>query len=85
MGGIRHGSAYSAQLMMGLDLDTDRLVGMKGGTIRFYVTNRHGQNLANTAIGNNTSVQEIWGTQTPIWLNLRGTKNYLITIRIGRR
>lgn len=63
VGGIRHGSAYSAQLMMGLDLDTDRLVGLKGGTIRFYVTNRHGQNLANTAIGNNTSVQEIWGTQ----------------------
>lgn len=62
-GGLRHGAAYAGQVYMGLDLDMDRIAGIGGGTIHFAVTNRHGDSLANTAIGNNTSVQEIWGTQ----------------------
>jgi porin len=34
-----------------------------GGTLHLAITNRHGQSLSSIALGNNTSVQEIWGTQ----------------------
>jgi porin len=34
-----------------------------GGAIHFAVTNRHGKSLSAIALGNNTSVQEVWGTQ----------------------
>ncbi|MFT9100385.1 MAG: carbohydrate porin, partial [Zymomonas mobilis subsp. pomaceae] len=63
VGGVKQGSAYSAQLLMGFDFDMDRLFGMTGSIIHFYITQRHGKNLAETSIGNNTSVQEIYGTQ----------------------
>lgn len=63
IGGIRQKAAHSGQVFMGVDFDSDRILGIKGGTLHFAVTNRHGENLANIAIGNNTSVQEIWGTQ----------------------
>lgn len=41
----------------------DRIVGIGGGTIHAAITNRHGDSLSALALGNNTSVQEIWGTQ----------------------
>ena len=62
-GGIRQGSAYAGQLLMGFDLDMVRLAGAKGGMLHFDVTNRHGSNLAADAIGNDTSVQEVYGGQ----------------------
>lgn len=62
-GGLRRASAYTGQVYMGADFDMDRIVGIGGGTVHFAVTNRHGKSLSNIAIGNNTSVQEVWGTQ----------------------
>lgn len=49
--------------MVGTDVDMDRLFGWNGATVKLYVTNRHGTNLANSSIGNSTSVQEIYGGQ----------------------
>jgi len=62
-GGVRKDAAYAGQVYVGADLDMDRIAGIAGASIHAAVTNRHGQNLAATAIGNNTSVQEIYGTQ----------------------
>lgn len=62
-GGLRRASAYTGQVYMGADFDMDRIAGIGGGTLHFAVTNRHGKSLSNIAIGNNTSVQEVWGTQ----------------------
>lgn len=62
-GGLRRASAYTGQVYMGADLDMDRIAGIGGGTLHFAVTNRHGKSLSGIAIGNNTSVQEVWGTQ----------------------
>lgn len=62
-GGLRRDAAYTGQVYVGADLDMDRIVGIPNGTIHFAVTNRHGDSLSAIAIGNNTSVQEVWGTQ----------------------
>lgn len=62
-GGLRRKAAHAGQLYIGADLDLDRIAGIGGGALHFAVTNRHGDNLSQIAIGNNTSVQEIWGTQ----------------------
>ena len=62
-GGLDRKAAYAGQLYLGADLDLDRIAGIGGGALHFAVTNRHGDNLSQIAIGNNTSVQEIWGTQ----------------------
>ncbi len=62
-GGRKSGDAYAGQLMVGTDVDMDRLFGWNGATVKLYVTNRHGTNLANSSIGNSTSVQEIYGGQ----------------------
>ena len=62
-GGLRRDAAYAGQIYVGADLDMDRIVGIGGGTIHAAITNRHGESLSALALGNNTSVQEIWGTQ----------------------
>ena len=62
-GGIRRGSAYAGQLFLGADLDLHKMLGWNATSVHIAVTQRHGQSLASEAIGNNTSVQEIYGTQ----------------------
>lgn len=63
VGGLRQSVAYAGQVYVGADLDMNRIVGISGATIHAAVTNRHGESLSALAIGNNTSVQEIFGTQ----------------------
>jgi porin len=62
-GGIRQGTAYAQQLLAGVDVDLGRLIGLAGGTLHVDVTHRYGNNLAVDDIGNDTSVQEIYGGQ----------------------
>jgi porin len=62
-GGIRQGTAYADQLLAGFDLDLGRLIDVPGGTLHVDVTHRAGNNLATDDIGNNTSIQEIYGGQ----------------------
>ncbi|WP_206243771.1 carbohydrate porin [Novosphingobium terrae] len=62
-GGLSQKTAYAGQVYAGVDLDMGKIAGVNGGTVHFAVTNRHGPSLSNIALGNNTSVQEIWGTQ----------------------
>lgn len=62
-GGLRDKAAYSGQVYVGADADMGKIAGLDGGTLHLAITNRHGQSLSSIALGNNTSVQEIWGTQ----------------------
>ncbi|KQT60978.1 porin [Methylobacterium sp. Leaf456] len=61
IGGIRQGTAYAAQLFFGIDADLNRLAGIAGATLHTIVTQRHGRSLSGDFIGNDTSVQEIFG------------------------
>jgi len=62
-GGIRQGSDYAGQIYLGGDFDMSKIAGLDGTTIHVAITQRHGRNLAADDIGNNTSVQEVYGTQ----------------------
>jgi len=62
-GGIRQGSDYAGQIYLGTDFDMAKIAGLTGTTIHVAITQRHGRNLAADDIGNNTSVQEVYGTQ----------------------
>jgi porin len=62
-GGIRQGGDYAGQLYLGGDFDLNRIAGWQGATLHIAITQRHGSNLAADDIGNNTSVQEVYGTQ----------------------
>ena len=63
VGGIQQGAAYTGQAFLGIDFDMKTLANIDGGAVHFVVTQRHGNNLAADYIGNNTSVQEVYGTQ----------------------
>ena len=63
VGGIQQGAAYTGQAFLGIDFDMKTLANIDGGAVHFVVTQRHGNNLAADYIGNNTSVQEVFGTQ----------------------
>ncbi|GAM06247.1 carbohydrate porin [Novosphingobium sp. MBES04] len=62
-GGLRRDAAYAGQVYVGADFDVERIAGIAGGTLHAAITNRHGESLSALALGNNTSVQEIYGTQ----------------------
>ena len=62
-GGFARKSAYTGQIYVGADFDLEKIAGIDGGSLHVAITNRHGQSLSQIAIGNNTSVQEVWGTQ----------------------
>ena len=55
-GGLDRTGAYAGQLMLGADVDLDRLVSWKGAKLHVAFVNRHGDNLSDEGIGNSTSV-----------------------------
>jgi porin len=62
VGGMRQGQDYAGEMEIGADFDLGRLSGWQGGFVHFVMTERHGRNLSADYIGNNTKVQEIYGT-----------------------
>lgn len=62
-GGKKEKSAYAGQLYLGADINLDKAFGWTDTTLHLAATNRHGNNLAEKALGNSTSVQEIYGGQ----------------------
>ncbi|ASG22382.1 OprB family porin [Nitrospirillum viridazoti] len=86
-GGLRQGSAYAGQLHAGADADLERILGLDGTVLHAALTQRHGRNLAADAIGNNTSVQEVYGLQNLHLLTLTLEKKLLdgrVDMEVGR-
>ncbi|MEE3625278.1 carbohydrate porin [Nitrospirillum sp. BR 11752] len=76
-GGLRQGSAYAGQVHAGVDADLERILGLDATVLHAALTQRHGRNLAADAIGNNTSVQEVYGLQNLHLLTLTLEKKLL--------
>ena len=86
-GGLRRDAAYAGQLLVGADLDMNRIAGLPGGQIHAIVVNRHGKSLSEIAIGNNTSLQETYGMQNTHLAVLTWEQklfNGRVTIEAGR-
>lgn len=63
VGGIKQGSAYSDQIFGGLDFDLKTIVGLDGAFVHWGMVERNGKSDSASFIGNDTAVQEIYGTQ----------------------
>jgi len=61
-GGFQYGREYAGRILVQGRFDLQRTLAL-GGQITVFLTNRHGRELSATAIGNNTSVQEVYGPQ----------------------
>ncbi|AHJ62176.1 Porin [Granulibacter bethesdensis] len=61
VGGIKQEAAYAGQILVGADFDMNKLARLNGVSVHLAITNRQGRSLSRDAIGNSTSVQEIWG------------------------
>ena len=60
-GGHYQTARYTQQLDAGADFDLDKLWGVPNAKIQFTVTDRRGRSLSNDALGNQFSVQELYG------------------------
>jgi len=60
-GGREQTARYTQQLDAGADFDLDKLWGVPNAKIQFTVTDRRGRSLTNDALGNQFSVQELYG------------------------
>lgn len=63
-GGNGTGGGYAGQIFFGSDVDFSKFAGWDGAKLRVYFASRHGNNVAQARIGNSTSIQEIFGSQT---------------------
>jgi porin len=87
-GGAAQGGAFAGQVAGGVDADLQKLVGLTGGALHVQLTDRQGQNLANTAINNSVSVQEIYGAGQTWYLTTLTYEqklwNGLVNVLVGR-
>jgi porin len=61
VGGQAQAARYTQQIDFGVDFDLGRLINVNGGKIQVTFTDRAGRNLSADAIGNQFSVQELFG------------------------
>ena len=61
-GGDNHSSAYADQILVDTQLNLEKLVGLKGASVRLSLNNRNGENLnAEAGLGTLLNEQEIYG------------------------
>ncbi|MDJ0848147.1 MAG: carbohydrate porin [Myxococcota bacterium] len=86
-GGIRQGFTYTHNLGLQLALYLEKLVGWPGATFRVKFSQRSGKSLSERKIGNNFSVQQIFGGQTHKLVNMHLMQSLFedrINLSIGR-
>jgi porin len=85
-GGLRQDSEYAGRIVVRAHVDLGSTLGL-GGELNATLTSRHGDELSATAIGNNTSVQEIYGPQRTSLGLLAYSHTYLdrrLELEVGR-
>lgn len=87
-GGLKQGDAFAGQFLVGADADLAKIAGIQGSSAHFIFTDRQGRNLAASDIGNDTSVQEIFGAGQTYRLTLLSLEQRLfndhLDLEVGR-
>ena len=81
-GGLKQGDAFAGQLAVGIDADLHKIAGIDGGSVHFLLTDRQGRSLSASDIGNDTSVQEIYGAGQTYRLTQLGYEQRLFNDRL---
>jgi porin len=69
-GGLSQGFTYTDNIAFGTKLDLEKLIGWRGGTLTMAATDRNGNSLSRDYIGNQFTVQQVYGGQTIIFTDL---------------
>jgi porin len=77
VGGMEQGFTYTDNIAFGLKFDLEKLVGWRGATFTIAATDRNGTSLSQNYIGNQFTVQQIFGGQTAILTGLHLTQRLL--------
>ncbi|MBE2179727.1 MAG: carbohydrate porin [Chthoniobacterales bacterium] len=70
VGGLRQGCTYTDNIGFGVALDMEKLIGWQGATITVSGLDRNGTSLSQDYIGNQFTVQQVYGGQTAMLYGL---------------
>lgn len=87
VGGKSAGFTYCDNITFGLDLDLEKLIGWKGGDVTVSGLNRNGSNLSEKNIGNQFTVQQVFGGSAVMFYALYLDQKLWddkISIKVGR-
>ncbi|MCK9589876.1 MAG: carbohydrate porin [Terrimicrobiaceae bacterium] len=87
VGGAHAGFTYTDNLSFGLELNMEQLIGWKGLTLTASGLNRAGSSLSQDYVGNQFTVQQVYGGQTAMFYALVMEQRLLedkISIKAGR-
>jgi len=76
VGGMRQGFTYTDNIAFGVKLDLEKLAGWRGATFTVAATDRNGDSLSQDFIGNQFTVQQIYGGQTTVLTSLHLTQKF---------
>jgi porin len=87
VGGLSQGFTYTDNIYFGVELMMDRLVGWEGASIFVSALDRNGTSLSQKYIGNQFTVQQIFGNQTIVFYALLLEQEIIkdrLKVRLGR-
>jgi len=87
VGGTSAGFTYTDNISFGLELDFEKLIGWKDLTLNVSGLNRAGSSLSQDYVGNQFTVQQVYGGQTAMFYALFLRQRFFddkLSIKIGR-
>lgn len=87
VGGLKQGFTYTDNIAFGAKFDLGKLVGWRGATLTIAATDRNGRSLSQEYVGNQFTVQQIFGGQTVILTDLHLAQKFWdgkTDLKIGR-
>ncbi len=87
VGGRQQSVTYTDNTLVGVELDLETLVGWDGAKLTASGLNRSGQSLSEIAVGNQFTVQQIYGGQTAMFYGLYLEQDLLgdrVSLKLGR-
>lgn len=86
-GGKQRSATYCDNVGFGVQLNLEKLINWKGGTLTLSGLNRAGQSLSQIALGNQFTVQQVYGGQTAMYYAMAFEQKLLddkVAIKFGR-
>jgi porin len=87
VGGKQRTATYTDNVGFGVEFNFEKLIGWKGATLTLSGLNRAGQSLSEIALGNQFTVQQVYGGQTAMYYALAFEQKLLddkVAIKLGR-
>jgi len=86
-GGMQQSVTYTDNVGFGMEIDLEKFIGWNGASLVVSGLNRAGQSLSQIAIGNQFTVQQVYGEQTAMFFALAFEQKLLddrVSIKLGR-